>query len=57
VLIVCGGIVTAADRATLRSLGIEGVFGPGTDTRDIVSFIRSRVSPTRRTALGEDRAP
>ena len=44
VLIVCGGIVTATDRMTLRGLGIEGVFGPGTDTREIIAFIRDRVS-------------
>jgi methylmalonyl-CoA mutase C-terminal domain/subunit len=43
VLIICGGIVTAADRAALNDLGIEGIFGPGTDTREIVAFIRSHV--------------
>ena len=41
VLVVVGGIIPEADRQTLLDLGVSGVFGPGTSTRDIVDFIVS----------------
>lgn len=37
--IVGGGIIPEEDVARLESLGVAKVFGPGTDTRDIVEFI------------------
>ena len=39
-----GGIIPPEDKKELNALGIDGVFGPGTDTRDIVEFIRKTVS-------------
>ncbi len=42
VLVVVGGIIPDADLPGLRSIGIEGVFQPGTPMRDIVGFIRER---------------
>jgi len=38
--IVGGGIIPEEDVEKLESLGVAKVFGPGTDTRDIVEFIR-----------------
>jgi methylmalonyl-CoA mutase, C-terminal domain len=39
VVVFGGGIIPDDDAARLRAAGIEAVFGPGTDTRDIVRFI------------------
>jgi methylmalonyl-CoA mutase C-terminal domain/subunit len=39
VLVVVGGIVPDEDIAKLKNAGIEGVFGPGTSTQQIVDFI------------------
>ena len=38
--IVGGGIVPLEDVGKLEAMGVAKVFGPGTDTRDIVDFIR-----------------
>ncbi len=39
VIVFGGGIIPDDDAVTLKGKGIEAVFGPGTDTRDIVKFI------------------
>ncbi len=44
VLVVVGGIIPDEDVEPLRRMGIRGVFGPGTNTNDIVEFIRDRVA-------------
>lgn len=38
--IVIGGIIPEADIAGLATMGIAGVFPPGTPTRQVVEFIR-----------------
>lgn len=43
ILVVVGGIIPEEDRQTLLDLGISGVFGPGTSTREIVEFIESKM--------------
>jgi methylmalonyl-CoA mutase, C-terminal domain len=51
ILIVSGGTVLADDRRQLNELGIHGVFGPGTPTPEIVSFIQNncrRSNPEQR---------
>lgn len=54
VLIVAGGTVLARDREALASIGVHGVFGPGTNTADIIAAIREGVSAIhRRTLLPE----
>lgn len=40
-LVVAGGIIPDVDVPKLNEIGIEGIFGPGTDTSDIVNFIKS----------------
>ncbi len=35
-----GGIIPAEDAERLEAAGVARLFGPGTDTRDIVDFIR-----------------
>jgi methylmalonyl-CoA mutase, C-terminal domain len=44
VLVVAGGIIPDEDVPALHALGIKGVFGPGTPTDTIVTFIRENVS-------------
>jgi len=39
VVVFGGGIIPDDDAGKLRQSGIEAVFGPGTDTREIVRFI------------------
>src|SRR3712207_417577 len=39
-----GGTIPEEDAARLKQMGVTEVFGPGTPTRAIVEFIRSRVS-------------
>ncbi|MCL8207663.1 MAG: cobalamin B12-binding domain-containing protein [Actinomycetia bacterium] len=43
VLILLGGIIPEEDVPAMLEAGVAAVFGPGTDTRDIVKFIRDRV--------------
>lgn len=40
VLVLVGGIIPDEDVPKLKALGVKGVFGPGTLTKDIVAFIR-----------------
>jgi methylmalonyl-CoA mutase, C-terminal domain len=35
-----GGIIPADDLPQLEALGVRGVFGPGTHTEEIVTFVR-----------------
>jgi methylmalonyl-CoA mutase C-terminal domain/subunit len=43
VLVVVGGTIPADDAAELKKLGVGEVFTPGTHTREIVDFLRSKV--------------
>ncbi len=43
VLILLGGIIPEDDVEDMVQAGVAKVFGPGTDTNDIVRFIRERV--------------
>lgn len=43
VLILAGGIIPDHDVAGLKESGVDEVFGPGTDTRQIVEFTMSKV--------------
>jgi methylmalonyl-CoA mutase C-terminal domain/subunit len=43
VLVVVGGIIPDEDVPTLQAMGVRGVFGPGTPTGQIVSFIHENI--------------
>ena len=43
VLFLVGGTIPADDAEKLRAAGVAGVFGPGTPTSEIISFIEQRV--------------
>ncbi len=47
VLLLAGGIIPEEDIAPLRELGIQGIFGPGTRTDDIVDFVRKSMAGKR----------
>ena len=40
VLLFCGGIIPQADTAAVHEMGFDGVFGPGTNTNEIIDFVR-----------------
>jgi len=44
VLVLVGGIIPDEDIPALQEAGIRGVFGPGTNTQDIVDFIRQELA-------------
>jgi len=43
VVVLVGGIIPDDDVAPLKALGVRQVFGPGTNTQDIIAFIRQSV--------------
>ena len=47
VLVFCGGIIPQEDVPALQAAGVRGVFGPGTTTDSIVSFIQKDVEANR----------
>jgi methylmalonyl-CoA mutase C-terminal domain/subunit len=44
ILLFAGGIFPDEDVAEIKRLGFRGVFGPGSDTRDIAAFIRAEIA-------------
>ena len=44
VVVVAGGIIPEDDRAALKSMGVQAIFGPGTPTAEIVSAVRDIVA-------------
>lgn len=42
-LVVVGGIIPDVDIPVLNEIGIKGIFGPGTDTNEIVNFIKTNI--------------
>lgn len=47
VVVLVGGIVSAQLATELRSIGVDGAFGPGASLADIVRFTRERVDEAR----------
>jgi methylmalonyl-CoA mutase C-terminal domain/subunit len=54
VLVLVGGIIPPTVAASLRELGIEGAFGPGTSLDDVVAFTRSEVARRRRAGAAAE---
>jgi methylmalonyl-CoA mutase C-terminal domain/subunit len=44
VIVLVGGIIPDDDVAALHDLGVSGVFGPGTNTNDIVAHIKTALA-------------
>ena len=43
VSVIAGGIIPEADRLELEKIGLKAVFGPGTSTSEIVTFVKELV--------------
>jgi methylmalonyl-CoA mutase C-terminal domain/subunit len=43
-LVIAGGIIPEDDSPALQQMGIKAVFGPGTSTENIISFIRKEAT-------------
>ncbi|HOF03870.1 MAG TPA: cobalamin B12-binding domain-containing protein [Atribacterota bacterium] len=44
ILVIAGGIFPREDIVELKKIGIKEIFTPGTDTNEIVKFIRANVN-------------
>ncbi len=47
VVVTGGGIIPEEDMGKLVSMGVDRLFGPGTDTREIASYLREAVQKKR----------
>ncbi len=43
VLVAAGGILPDEDIPAIKAMGIQGCFGPGTSTEEIIKFVRENV--------------
>jgi len=43
VMLFAGGIIPDKDVSALKEAGVRGVFGPGTRTEDVITFIREQL--------------
>ncbi|MDI6887993.1 MAG: methylmalonyl-CoA mutase, partial [Candidatus Thermoplasmatota archaeon] len=43
IIVLAGGIIPEEDVTKLKEIGIAEIFGPGTDTKDIVEFIKKKL--------------
>lgn len=50
VLVAAGGILPDEDIPAIKELGIQGCFGPGTSTEEIIAFVRKNVRADRLAA-------
>ena len=47
VVVFAGGIIPEEDIPSLKQLGIKEIFGPGTPTKTVVSFVKENVERSR----------
>lgn len=47
VAVIGGGIIPQEDIAFLKKEGVKAIFTPGTDTRDVVEWIKKNIKPRR----------
>ena len=50
VLVAAGGILPDEDIPAIKAMGIQGCFGPGTPTDEIIRFVRDNVHVDRLKA-------
>jgi methylmalonyl-CoA mutase C-terminal domain/subunit len=44
VLLIAGGIIPDDDIPALRELGFKAIYGPGSDTREMIEFVRQNAA-------------
>ncbi len=49
--LMVGGIIPQRDYPALQEIGIEGIFGPGTNASDVVSFVRKQVRAAQASRI------
>ncbi len=49
VMVFAGGIIPDEDVPTLKKLGVRGIFGPGTNTEDVIAFVRAQLDDAETT--------
>src|SRR5690348_9932271 len=49
VLVMAGGILPDEDLPVIEAMGIQGCYGPGTPTEEIINFVRNNVRADRLT--------
>ncbi len=54
IMVIGGGIIPPDDAIKLKEQGIAGIFGPGTDTRQIIEFIRKSGKDCGQNEQGSD---
>ena len=47
VLLAAGGILPDEDIPAIKAMGIQGCFGPGTSTEEIINFVRANIRTER----------
>jgi methylmalonyl-CoA mutase C-terminal domain/subunit len=45
--VIGGGIIPQEDIASLKKQGVKEIFTPGTDTRDVVEWIKKNIKPRK----------
>ena len=46
VMVFAGGIIPDEDVPVLKEIGVRGIFGPGTNTNDVVAFVQAQLGAT-----------
>ena len=49
VMVFAGGIIPDEDIPTLNKIGIRGIFGPGTNTEDVITFVHEQLGTSKTT--------
>jgi methylmalonyl-CoA mutase C-terminal domain/subunit len=47
VMVFAGGIIPDEDIPTLNKIGIRGIFGPGTNTEDVITFVHEQLGTSK----------
>ena len=49
VMVFAGGIIPDEDVPALKKMGVRGIFGPGTNTEDVIAFVRAQLGDAETT--------
>jgi methylmalonyl-CoA mutase C-terminal domain/subunit len=43
-MVFAGGIIPDEDVPALKEIGVRGIFGPGTNTEEVIAFVHAQLS-------------
>lgn len=49
VMLFAGGIIPDEDVPALKEIGVRGIFGPGTNVGDVITFVHEQLGDTPRS--------